>query len=161
MTRLDQAIARLSAQRALIDWVCGGLPPGPVLELGLGNGRTYDHLRARLGPARAIHVFERAVAPHPASLPPPEFLHEGDMRDTLPRWANAHGRAAVFAHADTGSGDPVATSAFSKYLAGALPACLAPGAIVFSDQRLDDPALAAFDPPADLPAGRYHCYRAR
>jgi hypothetical protein len=161
MTRLDQAIARLSAQRALIDWVCADLPPGPVLELGLGNGRTYDHLRARLGPSRAIHVFERAVAPHPASLPPPEFLHEGDMRETLPRWAARLGRAAVLAHADTGSGDPLATAAFSAILAKSLPACLAPDAVVLSDQRLDDPALAPFDPPAVLPAGRYHCYRAR
>lgn len=161
MTRLDQAIARLSAQRALIDWACGDLRPGPVLELGLGNGRTYDHLRARLGPSRAIHVFERAVAPHPASLPPPEFLHVGDMRATLPDWARAHGRACVLAHADTGSGDPAATAAFSAILARSLPACLAADAIVLSDQRLDDPALVAFDPPAELPAGRYHCYRAR
>ncbi len=35
--------------------------PGPVLELGLGNGRTYDHLREIL-PGREIFVFDRRVA---------------------------------------------------------------------------------------------------
>ena len=60
MSRLDSMIGRLMAQRACLDWVAsaiGGLP-GPVLEIGLGNGRTYDHLRGRL-PQREIHVFDR------------------------------------------------------------------------------------------------------
>jgi hypothetical protein len=161
MSRLDGAIARLSAQRDLLDWACRDLAPGPVLELGLGNGRTYDHLRARLGRARAIHVFERHVAAHPTCVPPPEFLHLGDMRETLPAWARAHGRVCALAHADTGSGDAAETSAFAAILARELPACLAPGAVVLSDQSLDDPALVAFDPPVTLPPGRYRCYRAR
>jgi S-adenosyl-L-methionine methyltransferase len=161
VTRLDGAIARLSAQRALIDWACASLPPGPVLELGLGNGRTYDHLRARLAPGRAIHAFERAVAAHPDCVPPSGFLHLGDMRDTLPRWAKTHGRVAALAHADIGDGHAAGTAAFAALLARELPACLAPGALVLSDQILDDPALAAFDPPVEMPAGRYRCYRAR
>lgn len=161
MSRLDGAIARLSAQRALLDWACEGLAAGPVLELGLGNGRTYDHLRARLGRSRAIHVFERHVAAHPACVPPPELLHLGDMRETLPAWARRHGRVGVLAHADIGTGDPVDTAEFAAFLAYAVPACLAPGAVVLSDQILDDPALASFDPPVTLPPGRYRCYRAR
>jgi hypothetical protein len=50
MTRLDSAIRRLMAQRALLDWAAQDIAsrPGLVLELGLGNGRTYDHLRERL-----------------------------------------------------------------------------------------------------------------
>ncbi len=60
MSRLDSFIRRLKAQRA-----CLGLAaelirdvPGPLLELGLGNGRTYDHLR-EIMPGREIYVFER------------------------------------------------------------------------------------------------------
>ena len=34
---------------------------GPVLELGLGNGRTFDHLRERL-PGRRIVAFDRALS---------------------------------------------------------------------------------------------------
>lgn len=161
MSRLDGAIARLSAQRALLDWACARLAPGPVLELGLGNGRTYDHLRARLGPDRTIHAFERHLAAHPSCVPPPGLLHLGDIRETLPAWARAHAHAAVFAHADTGSGDAAETRVFATFLAGALPACLARDALVMSDQRLDGAAFVAFAPPVKIPPGRYFCYRAR
>src|SRR4051812_41343381 len=45
MTRLDSAIRRLTAQRDLLNWAAQAIgPTGLVLELGLGNGRTYDHL---------------------------------------------------------------------------------------------------------------------
>ncbi|OYW66849.1 MAG: hypothetical protein B7Z40_09875 [Bosea sp. 12-68-7] len=42
---------------------------GLVLERGLGNGWTHDHLREKL-PGRAIPVFERDVSPNPAAMPP-------------------------------------------------------------------------------------------
>ena len=71
MSRLDSFIARMQAQRdclnslkPLIDAL-----PGPILEVGLGNGRTYDHLR-QLFPGRDIYVFERKVAAHPECIPP-------------------------------------------------------------------------------------------
>ena len=53
MSRLESFIRRLDAQRLCLDWAAGAVVerPGAVLELGLGNGRTYDHLRARLGAA--------------------------------------------------------------------------------------------------------------
>ncbi len=85
MSRLDSFIRRLEAQRACLDRAAAlisGLD-GIVLELGLGNGRTYDHLRT-LFPDREIHVCERQVAAHPDCVPPPEFLILGDMRETLP-----------------------------------------------------------------------------
>ena len=157
MSRLDEVIARLSAQRDLLDRACAGLPPGPVLELGLGNGRTYDHLRARLGPGRAIHVFDREMKADPRSVPPPEFFHLGDIARTLPDWARRHGRAAVLAHADIGSHNPAKTKAFARLLAALLPPCLAQGAIVLCDQALDDPGLI----PGGHAPGVYHAYRAR
>jgi hypothetical protein len=158
VSRLDEVIARLSAQRALLDWACADLPPGPALELGLGNGRTYDHLRDRLGPARAIHVFDREMKADPRSVPPAAFFHLGDIARTLPDWAARHPRAAVLAHADIGSHDPAATKAFAALLARLLGPCLAPGAIVLCDQALADPALI---PDAAAPPGVYHAYRAR
>ena len=159
MSRLDQAIRRLEAQRLLLDRACTYLAPGPVLELGLGNGRTYDHLRVKLGPARAIHVFERHIAVHPDCLPPATLLHLGDMHETLPAWAKAHGRMAVLAHADTGSGDSDATADFATFLSYALPDCLAPGAIALSDQPLSSPALAPVALPDGVPPDRYFIYR--
>ena len=76
MSRLDSFIRRLEAQRACLDHAAeliGGLD-GVVLELGLGNGRTYDHLRS-LFPGREIYVCERAVAAHPDCVPPEERLY--------------------------------------------------------------------------------------
>ncbi len=60
MSRLDSFIRRMLAQRACLNWAAEAVAgiAGPVLELGLGNGRTYDHLRELL-PEREIYVFER------------------------------------------------------------------------------------------------------
>ncbi len=65
MSRLDSVIRRLQAQRACLNKAAGlvGGLPGAVLELGLGNGRTFDHLREIL-PGREIFVLEREVAAH-------------------------------------------------------------------------------------------------
>ena len=55
MSRLDSFIRRLEAQRACLNQAAAlivGLD-GAVLELGLGNGRTYDHVR-ELFPDREI-----------------------------------------------------------------------------------------------------------
>ncbi len=71
MSRLDSFIRRLEAQRTVLNWAASAIEgkDGIVLELGLGNGRTYDHLRELL-PDRAIHVFERNPQPNPRSMPP-------------------------------------------------------------------------------------------
>ena len=165
MSRLDSAIRRLSAQRACLDLAARLIAdlPGPVLELGLGNGRSYDHLRARL-PDREIFVFDRQVAAHPDCIPDPEHLILGDFRATLPAAAaRLAGRAALrasLAHADFGSGDPTATAALAAFLGPAIRRLMAPGGIVVSDQPLAAPGLTELPPPEEVPAGRYFLYRA-
>lgn len=162
MSRLDSAIRRLEAQRACLDLAAGmvaGLP-GPVVEIGLGNGRTYDHLREIL-PGREIFVFDRAVDAHPDCRPDEAHMLLGDLADTLPGAAVAIGAPAAFAHCDFGSGVPDRDRETARLVAGALPALLAPGAVVASDQPL---AAAALDPlplPDGIAAGRYHLYRHR
>src|SRR3546814_18198150 len=96
MSRLDSAIRRLQAQKVALENAAvrvAGLP-GHVLELGLGNGRTYDHLRAIL-PGRRIVVFDRQLAAHPACIHPDEELYLGDMFATLPRALADLGPGAV------------------------------------------------------------------
>jgi hypothetical protein len=84
VSRLDSAIRRLEAQRACLDHAVALIADldGIVLELGLGNGRTFDHLRERL-PGREVYVFERHVAAHPACVPACDHLILGDVRDGL------------------------------------------------------------------------------
>lgn len=160
MSRLDSFIRRLEAQRACLDLAAAQIAdlPGPVLEIGLGNGRTYDHLRARL-PLRAIFVFERNVRAHPACLPDPVHLLLGDLHDTLP---GAHRRLpgkAALAHADIGSGDAVATAQLAAWLAATLPAVLAHGAWVVADQPLHNRSLVPQALPAGVEPERYFLYR--
>jgi hypothetical protein len=160
MSRLDSFIRRLEAQRAALDWACARIAPiaGPVLEIGLGNGRTYDHLRDKLAGSRAIFAFDRSVAAHPACVPDPTHLILGDLRDSLARAMARIGRPAALAHADIGSGDARATAETAAFLGPALIALLAPGAIVLCDQKLSEMRLVPVAIPG-VAAERYHAYR--
>src|SRR4029079_5541966 len=84
MSRLDSFIRRLEAQRACLDYATAQIAglSGGVLSFGLGNGRTYDHLRSRC-PGRDIYVFERHVAAHPDCIPPADRLYVGGFLDPL------------------------------------------------------------------------------
>jgi hypothetical protein len=162
VSRLDSAIRRLQAQRACLDWAVAEIAarPGPVLELGLGNGRTYDHLRDRL-PGREIFIFERQVAAHPDCIPDEGHLFEGDFRDSLPGALARLGGRAVMAHCDIGSGDAALTAALAAFVGLALAPLLAPGAVVAADQALAIPGCQRTPLPDGVNPGRYHLYRLR
>ena len=166
MSRLDSFIRRLQAQRACLDWAIDAICslPGPVLEIGLGNGRTYDHLRSRLGQGRAIFAFDRQLAAHPACAPDRDHLVLGDFRDTLPGFARRLGPVAALVHADTGSGDEAASQAQAQWLADVVNEVLAPGAVVVSDQNMSQrdrlpPGWQAAPLPPEVQPGRYFIYR--
>ena len=161
MSRLDSFIRRLQAQRACLDRAAELIRelPGPVLELGLGNGRTYDHLRERL-PQRDIYVCERQVAAHPDCIPPARFLIIGDVRETLPEVRARLGAAVALIHSDLGSGDDEANRRQAADLAPLIAGLLQPGGIVVSDQAFTAPRLRPLELPVDVKPGRYFLYRA-
>jgi hypothetical protein len=162
MSRLDSAIRRLQAQRACLDHAIGlidGLP-GSILELGLGNGRTYDHLRAKAGD-REIFVFDRQVAAHPDCVPDDSHLFLGDFRETLAAAAARLGSAAILAHCDIGSGDKRQTAALAAAIGPALVALLAPNAVILSDQALSIQGSEHLPLPDGVTADRYYIYRRR
>jgi hypothetical protein len=161
-SRLDSFIRRLEAQRACLDWAAQEIAavPGEVVELGLGNGRTYDHLRTRLG-GREIFAFDRHVAAHPACIPDAAHLIVGDFRDTIPPFAARYPGQIALVHADTGSGDEAATAALARWLGPALRPMLASGAIVLSDQKLDIAHAATLPLRPGVPTDRYFVYRTR
>ena len=160
MSRLDSFIRRLEAQRACLDHAAELIRDidGFVLELGLGNGRTYDHLRSLL-PDRAIYVCERQVAAHPLCVPPPEMLILGDMRQTLPGLRCRFGGRIAFAHLDVGTGDAAANQVLAAQLTPSLMPLLCPGAVLASDPSIDRPDLEMLPLPAGIAPGRYHLYR--
>jgi hypothetical protein len=159
MSRLDSFIRRLEAQRACHNHAVARIAelPGPVLEFGLGNGRTYDHLRELLQ-AREIFVFEREVHSHPADRPDPQHLLLGDFRDTLPRAGERLPGKAALAHADIGSGDSQVTAELARWLSGVLPGLLAEGAWVAADQPLQHPWLVPQPLPSGVTPNRYFLY---
>jgi len=161
MSRLDSFIARLHAQRACLDRAAALVAgvPGPVLELGLGNGRTFDHLRERLA-GREIYVFDRQVAAHPDSVPDPAHMIVGDFRETLGAARARRLAPAVLAHCDTGTGDVEASRALAAVIGPLLAPLLAPGAVVVSDQPIATGGWRALDLPENVAPGRYYMYQA-
>jgi hypothetical protein len=160
VSRLDSFIRRLEAQRACLDRAAAlvrGID-GFVLELGLGNGRTYDHLR-ELFPDREVYVCERRVAAHPDCIPPEDRLLLGDLRETLPA---AHGWMAgkvALAHLDAGTGDAAANTALAAELMPLIVPLLCAGGVLASDPVMDCPKLATLPLPEGVADGRYHLYR--
>jgi len=160
VSRLDSFIRRLEAQRACIDAAVDlvGALPGPVFELGLGNGRTFDHLRTRC-PGREIFVFERKVAAHPDCIPDADHLFEGPLEATLEGAVERfHGRIALI-HADLGSGRPDHDARLSAFVARQLPLLLASGGVVASDQDVVWPQAEVIALPEGVRPGRYYLFR--
>lgn len=160
MTRLDSAIRRLTAQRNLLDWAAKEIAgrPGLILELGLGNGRTYDHLRARLS-GRDIYVFERSPAAHPDCIPPPDRLIVGDVFETLPAFLQRFGRnCAALIHADIGTGDDAANRRMALRLSPLIQPLLQPEALLVADRAFDLPGCADISGAAGVEEGRYYVY---
>ncbi len=160
MSRLDSAIRRLAAQRDCLGMAAGliGDMPGPILELGLGNGRTYDHLRT-LFPGREIFVFDRHVAAHPDCIPDDTHLINGDVMQTLGSSLDRIGARAAMVHSDIGSGDKTESRRRARALTRLLGPLLVPGAIAVSDQDMAIAGWPELALPEGIAPGRYYVYR--
>lgn len=162
MSRLDSAIRRLEAQRSCLDRARELLREvfGPIFELGLGNGRTYDHLR-EIFLDREIYVFEKKICAHPACIPDDEHLFLGDVLETMPvQTERFRGRVALV-HADIGSGVVADSRRLAAAIAALLPPILAPGALLVSDQPMSVAGTEPVALPRGVAAGRYHMVRNR
>ena len=160
MSRLDINIRRLKAQRACLNLAAEAIRelPGPVFEFGLGNGRTYDHLREVL-PGREIFVFDREVAAHPDCIPDEAHLFLGDFHETLPRAAARFAGQVALIHADVGTANPDRDARLAAFIAEHVPAVLCPGGLLAADR---DAAFAGAEPvplPEGVAPGVYFMYR--
>lgn len=162
MSRLDSFIRRVSAQRDCLNLAAGLVAdiPGPIIELGLGNGRTYDHLR-ELFPDREIFVFDRRIAAHPACIPDDEHMLLGDITETLPGALERIGAKAALAHCDMGTGEKESNAKLAAFIAPAVDALVAPGGLVCSDQEYTVDGWEAVPLPDGVNPGRYFINRVR
>ena len=161
MSRLDIFIARMVSQRACLDHanaLTKGMP-GPVFELGLGNGRTYHHM-AETMPDRDIYVFERAVASHPDSTPPDDRVILGDVHETLLAALQRFGPTAALIHADLGGHNLAKNDAFARAISPLVEPMLAKGGVMVASDRMYFDALEELPLPPDAVPGRCFLYRA-
>ncbi len=157
MSRLDSFIRRMSAQRDILDALPRRLVgvPGLVLEFGLGNARTYDHLRERF-PERRVVVFESVVVEGVRPRPAPDDFVVGDIRDTAAAWPDG---CAALVHSDIESGDAGADAGLQAWLPALVARLLAPGGFAVSGSALPDPRLRPEPLPPGVAEGRYHVLR--
>lgn len=157
MSRLDSMLRRLAAQRDGLNWAATeiGDAPGDVLELGLGNGRTYDHLREIL-PSRRILVIEREVQAHHSCIPPDADLLLGEAAAMLAVLV-ARGGTVVLAHYDLGFGVAQADVAEAARLSPLIARVMRPGGILVSGQPLV--GFTPLPPPGTIGPERYFFYR--
>ena len=161
MSRLDSFIRRLEAQRACLAEAVELTRDidGFVLELGLGNGRTYDHLR-EICSRREIYVFDRQVLAHPACIPPNDHLFLGEITTTLPQALARLGPHAALVHTDVGTGDQTANDHLAASIAPMIRALMRPGGIVISDQPMIASGLKPCPLPPGVKPGRYFISKA-
>jgi len=158
MSRLDSFIRRLTAQRDILNHVGDtliGTLEGPVMELGLGNGRTYDHLREKF-PGRRIVAFDRVDRSHGPTAPEPENLITGEIEHTAQTFI---GIEAALVHADIGSGYDEIDAITLKWLPDMAANLLRQGGIAVSGLPLAHPELQPLAIPDTVNPGRYFLYR--
>lgn len=158
MSRLDSMRRRLTAQIDGLNWAADQVRgiDGDVLELGLGNGRTYDHLREIL-PDRRIRVIDRVLQPHPSCVPPAENFLQGEADEMLAALAEM-GATFALAHYDFGFGVKELDVAEGTRLSPLIAALMVPGGLVVSQQPLV--GLTQITGPDTIDPERYLFYRA-
>ncbi|HBN51862.1 MAG TPA: hypothetical protein DD465_22445 [Thalassospira sp.] len=156
MSRLNSVIRRLQAQRDCLNAAAEMIKDhdGIVLEIGLGNGRTFDHLR-EIMPDREIFVFDRQIAAHPKCIPDDDHLFLGDIFETLPMAVERFAGKVALVHSDVGTGDEALNAKIASFIGKTLPPSLIKGAIVASDQKIDVPGTIAEPLPEGAPQDRY------
>lgn len=158
MSRLDAFINRMSAQRDILNHIANelGLPShGDVLEVGLGNGRTYSHLR-EIFPDRRIVAFDRGMNAHRTIVPEEKDFVMGEIKET----GNAFfGSDAALVHADIGTGYPDRDAITLEWLPNMVAAMLQAGGFAVSGLPLQHTELQELPKLPTVEEGRYFVYQ--
>lgn len=158
MSRLDSMLRRLTAQRDGLNWAAARIATqdGDVLDMGLGNGRTYDHLR-EIMPDRRIWVMDRVLQCHPDSTPPEQDFLLGEAEPMLERLA-ASGHKMAMAHYDFGRGIKDEDVAEAGRLSTLIAKVMQPNGLLISGQPLV--GFKQIEGPETIAPDRYLFYTA-
>jgi len=157
MSRLESMRRRLEAQIDGLNWAAETIRDvaGDVLEMGLGNGRTYDHLRQEM-PDRRIWVIDRVLQPHPSCVPPQENFLQGEADAMLAELAERGMRMAL-AHYDFGFGVKEKDVEEGGRLSPLIAPLMVPGGLIVSQQPLT--GFTQVSGPDTIDPERYLFYR--
>lgn len=157
MSRLDSMLRRFAAQRDGLNWAAEQTAgqAGDALDMGLGNGRTYDHLREIL-PQRRIWVIDRVLQCHPSCTPPKADLLLGEAEPMLTKLAQG-GAQIVLAHYDFGFGIKEKDVAESARLSPLIASVMMQGGLIISGQPLV--GFEQISGPGSIAPDRYLFYR--
>ena len=156
MSRLESFRRRLTAQIDGINWAIEQSKDikGDILEMGLGNGRTYDHLRENTD--RRIWVIDRILQCHPSCVPPEADFLKGEADAMLERLAT-EGAQIAFAHYDFGFGVKEKDVEEGGRLSPRIKAVMVPGGMIVSQQPMV--GFTRIQGPETIIGDRYHFYR--
>jgi S-adenosylmethionine-dependent methyltransferase len=157
VSRLESMRRRLEAQIDGLNWAAHTISDvaGDVLEMGLGNGRTYDHLRQEL-PNRRIWVIDRVLQPHPSCVPPQENFLQGEADAMLAGLAQ-RGVQMALAHYDFGFGVKEKDVEEGARLSPLIAPLMVPNGLIVSQQPLT--GFTQVSGPDTIDPERYLFYR--
>jgi S-adenosyl-L-methionine methyltransferase len=157
MSRLDSMLRRFAAQRDGLNWAAQQIADlgGDAIDLGLGNGRTYDHMR-EIMPDRRIWVIDRALKCHPSCTPPEADFLMGEAEPMLQKLVQDQTKI-ILAHYDFGFGIKEKDVAEAARLSPLIASIMLPGGLVVSGQPLV--GMEQISGPDSIAPDRYMFYR--
>ncbi|MEE8479912.1 MAG: class I SAM-dependent methyltransferase [Desulfobacterales bacterium] len=160
MSKLDSFIRRMTAQRDCLNHAANLIThvPGPVFELGLGNGRTYDHLR-QLFPDRDVYVFDRMIGDFTSCIPPENRLFLGEISDTLLCAEKNFLKTIAMVHYDLGLYRDKAITNRAATVARLLIPLVTAGGVIVSNHKMSVENWVQLPEPPGVKQGRYFLYR--
>lgn len=160
MSRLEDLTHRFLTQQAVLDRAVELIASieGIVVELGLGKGRSFDHLRERL-PGRDIYVFDHELSCEPELAPASEFRIFGEIRSTLPAFCERFAGRAALVHSDIGTRHRARDMPLVEFVAENLDRLLKQGAVVASDRPMENAPWTRLPYLREMARFPYHMYR--
>ena len=160
MSRLEDLTHRFLTQQAALNRaieLIGDLD-GIVVELGLGKGRSFDHLRERL-PGRDIYVFDYELSCESELAPPPAFCVFGDIAETLPDFCRRFAGQAALIHSDIGTRHREADMPLVNFVADHLTVLIRKDGVIASDRPMVGKAWVALPWVREMTHFPYYMYR--
>ena len=158
MSRLESMMRRLAAQKTGLEWCVEQIKSitGDFVEIGLGNGRSYDHLR-EIAPDKKIWVLDRILQCHPSCVPPKDSFLQGEANEVMTQMKSDNIGISL-AHYDFGIGVKDKDEAEAAALSPLIKDIMVKDGLLMSCQPLV--GFTQIEGPAEIPTGRYYFYKA-